>query len=159
VASLANGDANCPNGGASVTDGNGTTAYACNGANGTGTTDLQAFQVNQDAFVLPGGGARVPLPGLSETLTSATDSVYVVNANVSAFAPAGPTGVSCQMAIDGALRSFPNASAWVSSGAPLGSLPLTAAFPLSAGTHTIQILCFADSSVSVEGTMTGFNAG
>jgi hypothetical protein len=34
VASLASGDPNCANGGASVTDGNGNTAYACNGATG-----------------------------------------------------------------------------------------------------------------------------
>jgi hypothetical protein len=34
VASLASGDPNCATGGASVTDGNGTTAYACNGAQG-----------------------------------------------------------------------------------------------------------------------------
>ena len=34
VASLASGDPNCATGGASVTDGNGNTAYACNGATG-----------------------------------------------------------------------------------------------------------------------------
>ena len=34
VASLASGDPNCATGGASVTDGNGSTAYACNGAAG-----------------------------------------------------------------------------------------------------------------------------
>jgi hypothetical protein len=34
VSSLASGDANCATGGASVTDGNGNTAYACNGAAG-----------------------------------------------------------------------------------------------------------------------------
>jgi hypothetical protein len=34
VASLASGDPNCANGGASVTDGNNTTAYACNGTAG-----------------------------------------------------------------------------------------------------------------------------
>jgi hypothetical protein len=34
VASLATGNTNCPNGGASVTDGNGNTAFACNGATG-----------------------------------------------------------------------------------------------------------------------------
>ena len=34
VASLASGDPNCANGGASVTDGNGSTAYVCNGAPG-----------------------------------------------------------------------------------------------------------------------------
>jgi len=34
VAQLASGDANCPNGGAAITDANGSTAYVCNGANG-----------------------------------------------------------------------------------------------------------------------------
>lgn len=34
VSSLASGDPNCANGGASVTDGNGNTAFACNGAQG-----------------------------------------------------------------------------------------------------------------------------
>jgi hypothetical protein len=32
VSSLASGNSNCPNGGASITDGSGDTAYACNGA-------------------------------------------------------------------------------------------------------------------------------
>jgi hypothetical protein len=42
VATLASGDPNCGTGGASVTDGNGNTAYACNGAAGpTGPQGLQ----------------------------------------------------------------------------------------------------------------------
>ncbi len=37
VANLASGDSNCPNGGASITDGKGSTSYVCNGASGTGS--------------------------------------------------------------------------------------------------------------------------
>jgi hypothetical protein len=35
VAQLASGNANCPAGGAAITDANGSTAYVCNGTNGT----------------------------------------------------------------------------------------------------------------------------
>src|SRR5205807_6660720 len=38
VAPLAAGDANCANGGASITDGSSNVAYACNGATGTQTS-------------------------------------------------------------------------------------------------------------------------
>ncbi len=42
VSSLASGNSNCANGGAQITDGNGNTAYACNGA--TGATGPQGPQ-------------------------------------------------------------------------------------------------------------------
>jgi hypothetical protein len=54
VVSLASGDPNCANGGASVTDGNGKTAYACSG--GTGA---QGPKGDTGAAGAPGTGATV----------------------------------------------------------------------------------------------------
>ena len=63
VAALPTGNANCPNGGAQISDGNGHVAYACNGTNGpAGTADLDTGYVSLDIVnstcTLAGKGKR-----------------------------------------------------------------------------------------------------
>ena len=62
MASLAAGDTRCGNGGASITDGTGNTAYACNG--GTGALDLHSFSMaSTAALTLTPGQAPAVVPG------------------------------------------------------------------------------------------------
>ena len=70
MASLAAGYTRCGNGGASITDGTGNTAYACNG--GTGALDLHSFSVaSTAALTLTPGQAPAVVPGLSVQVTPA----------------------------------------------------------------------------------------
>lgn len=108
VAALANGDANCPDGGASITDGNGNTAYACNGANGTGTADLGAFADPSTASVqLQNQAPYTLVPGLIQRVTtSAPDTLYLVNASIQidtqVTASNGEAAqVACSLFVDG----------------------------------------------------------
>jgi hypothetical protein len=61
VASLTSGDANCANGGASVTDGSGNTGYACTGATGPagpqGSSGSSGVQIDAGEAALVGDGA------------------------------------------------------------------------------------------------------
>ena len=109
VAPLASGDPNCATGGASVTDGNGNTAYACNGATGpqgpqgpTGPAGLSGYRALQCAV------GETPLaPGC--TVNSTFDTVQF-------NCPAG------QFALSGAWADNNPAGllVMVPSGAPLG---------------------------------------
>lgn len=81
MASLAAGDTRCGNGGASITDGTGNTAYPCNG--GTGALDLHSFSVaSTAALTLTTGQAPAVVPGLSVQVTPAIASTYFVNADI-----------------------------------------------------------------------------
>jgi pilus assembly protein FimV len=62
VAQLAAGDPNCSAGGASITDGNGNTAYACNGPAGVSTAGLGGLDVNIVNATGSPGAITAPCP-------------------------------------------------------------------------------------------------
>jgi len=103
VASLASGDPNCANGGASVTDGNANTAYACNGATGA--------KGDPGSPGAPGTGATVtPLssgdPNCANGGASITDgSGKTAYACTGATGPQGPPGSTD---LNGATCTFPS---------------------------------------------------
>jgi hypothetical protein len=86
VSQLSSGDTNCPDGGASITDGGGNTAYACNGANGSSSGPL-----GQDAASVYGTGTlTVPaaftgestlIPGLALTMTVPANSLVYISSD------------------------------------------------------------------------------
>jgi hypothetical protein len=85
VAALATGDANCPNGGASITDGNGDVAYACNGATGpagpAGTTGQNSFSAySTSSLTVPNdtSGSYTEIPGLTVTFTEPSGNPVVL---------------------------------------------------------------------------------
>ena len=90
VAQLAVGNANCPTGGAAITDSAGSTAYVCNGANGTNGVDGQSFAgtftsqngaysisvTNTGITLGSSGGATITLSGADLTeLSPGTTSI------------------------------------------------------------------------------------
>ena len=79
VTALAKGDANCPAGGAAITDANGATAYVCSGANGedgepfsgTFTSGQYSLSVTDDGIMLSGPlSAKVVLDATGVTVES-----------------------------------------------------------------------------------------
>lgn len=62
VASLASGDSKCPSGGASITDGNGNAAYACNGA-GPGKYAVNTGTASGGQFILFDNSHSGPFDG------------------------------------------------------------------------------------------------
>jgi hypothetical protein len=176
VASLANGDTNCPNGGTSITDGSGNAAYACNGANGTGTADLGAFADQATGQILMQNGTGYTLvPGLSQQVTTtAASTLYLVNASVQIFEPAsGPAGgpgiAHCAFFADGQAVGGGNV-VQVFYPALFATIALTQEIQLSAGTHTIDVRCSQQGdSIQVgfappftdhgQSSMTGFRVG
>lgn len=102
MASLAAGDTRCGNGGASITDGTGNTAYACNG--GTGALDLHSFSVaSTAALTLTPGQAPAVVPGLSVQVTPAIASTYFVNADIWLALNVTATTAACGSFADGLL--------------------------------------------------------
>ena len=126
VASLATGNANCASGGASVTDGNGNTAYACNGNPGaTGPQGPPGASVSSldslNGTPCDTGGNANEVGTLQVTYTpqvgQGTDSVsiicnqnnpqYLITVNLSAAnggfvvtdSPGALTGLSCETPI------------------------------------------------------------
>jgi hypothetical protein len=102
VASLASGDPNCATGGTSVTDGNGNTAYACNGV--PGPQGLNGDKGDPGAAGAPGTGATVASlasgdPNCATGGTSVTDgngnTAYACNG---APGPQGPPGTGGSVA-------------------------------------------------------------
>ena len=84
VAQLAAGDANCPAGGAAITDAAGTTAYVCSGANGDDGADGEPFSgtftspngeytisVTDDGISLASPGALIDVAGTAITVQAA----------------------------------------------------------------------------------------
>ena len=99
VASLASGDTNCANGGVSVTDGNGNTAYACSGATGP-----QGDKGDAGATGAPGTGATVASLASGDTnCANGGASVTDGNGNTAyacdgAPGPQGPPGTGGSVA-------------------------------------------------------------
>jgi hypothetical protein len=170
VAPLVPGDANCPNGGASVKDGGGNTAYACNGATGPagpagppGSADLQSFQViGNGFFTLQTGTGYTPV-GLSKQITTDATSVYVVTANIviDQVAP-DQGGASCTLFADGS-GALAVSTGYVYTNTPSTTIPVSARFVFAAGTHTIEVRCqgLTGLPVTVEdqsSAMIGFRA-
>ena len=83
VAQLASGNANCPAGGASITDAAGNTAYVCNGTNGTDGEDFAGtftsangqykLEVTDTGITLQGPGSKVKLDGPNTQIEAAVD--------------------------------------------------------------------------------------
>ena len=145
VASLAAGDTRCGNGGASITDGTGNTAYACNG--GTGALDLHSFSVaSTAALTLTPGQAPAVVPGLSVQVTPAIASTYFVNADIWLALNVTATTAACGSFADGLFIGTGGSYGAVDSSAPNDTIPLSGAVSLSPGAHTIDIRCTADSS-------------
>jgi hypothetical protein len=65
VAQLAAGDANCPAGGASITDAASHVGYVCNGTNGTNGSDGEAFA---GTFTSPNGQYKLEVADTGITL-------------------------------------------------------------------------------------------
>jgi hypothetical protein len=74
VAQLAAGDANCPAGGAAITDGAGATAYVCSGRNGQDGTDGTPFS---GTFTSPNGQYSISVTDTGVTVASPDSSIRV----------------------------------------------------------------------------------
>jgi hypothetical protein len=105
--------ANCANGGAKVTDGNGDAAYACTGATGpagpagpAGTIGQQSATVSGTAgLTLPSNTSFTLLPGLAQTITVPANSIVLVSTNggaeTTSGAAAGFSAVDVAVFVDG----------------------------------------------------------
>jgi collagen type VII alpha len=83
VSTLSSGDTNCPNGGASITDGKGNTAYACNGTNGSSSGPLGqlASSVYSTApLTVTNQAAMALVPGLTDYMTVPANSLVYISA-------------------------------------------------------------------------------
>jgi hypothetical protein len=80
--------ADCPNGGEQVTDGNGNTAYACNGANGGAPDGYGTFQHEGSDISVPSESGFAAI----STLTVPGGS-YIVNATLSVYSEYESNGV------------------------------------------------------------------
>lgn len=94
VTQLAVGDANCPSGGAAITDANGSTAYVCSGANGADGADGEPFSgtftagpfslsVTNGGITLSGPGSEIVLDPTGITVKAATQVTIRGDAAVS----------------------------------------------------------------------------
>ena len=145
AASLAAGDTRCGNGGASITDGTGNTACACNG--GAGALDLHSFSVaSTAALTWTPGQAPAVVPGLSVQVTPAIASTYFVNADIWLALNVTATTAAYGSFADGLFIGTGGSYGAVDSSAPNDTIPLSGAVSLSPGAHTIDIRCTADSS-------------
>ena len=157
VAALATGDANCANGGASITDGNGDVAYACNGATGpagpAGTTGQNSFVVwSTSSLTVTNDQSFTDIPGLSVTFTVPSDNSVVLvstdgGVSTNSTNEYGFSEVGIRLFVDGEVQlpgfscvvfpmnsSTANASqSWALQGTfPLGSF-------VAGSTHTITV--------------------
>jgi hypothetical protein len=173
VASLASGNSNCPNGGASVTDGNGSTAYACTGATGpagpAGTTGQQATSVYGigPLTVTPSSGFAV-IPGMTQTVTVPANGAVLISTNggaqVDSTASDGYSVVDVAVFIDGTLAQqglyqrlvISNTAQWTGM---FGYWSMQAAVPLSAGQHTITVDSAGYSSSGSDTALVGESDG
>jgi len=106
--------ANCANGGAKVTDGNGNTAYACTGATGptgpaglAGTTGQQSATVyGNSSLTVINSASFVVIPGLTQTVTVPANSIVLVSTNggaaTNSTATTGFSAVQVAVFVDGA---------------------------------------------------------
>lgn len=147
VTSLATGNANCPNGGAAVKDGSGTTAYACNGAAGpqgpAGTNQQPGMLLTQlPPTQLTTSGTQVGVAGLALHITPTANSIYLVNANIDALNIGGGNAfVSCSLPLPGGF-SFTGHSQVMLSGGQETMIPVSSLVSVNAGDNvTIQPTC------------------
>lgn len=169
VASLAAGDAHCANGGASVTDGSGNTAYACTGGTGppgpAGSADLHSFQVTGSAgtvTIRPSVGFSSV--GLVEQVTTAAAGVYLMNATVflEQSVP-GTSEVECTLYVDASQAGPGFSFGSVDTSSPYATIPVLGEVAVTADTHTFEVLCANLSAVPVQvvsqaSAMTGFRS-
>jgi Bacteriophage T4 gp5 C-terminal trimerisation domain len=86
VAQLAAGDSHCPNGGAAITDANGSTAYVCNGQNGTNGTPFNGTFTSENgqfSLTVADNGVQITGNGSTISLTSTGDVNIATNGNLS----------------------------------------------------------------------------
>jgi Collagen triple helix repeat (20 copies) len=167
VASLAAGDGNCANGGASITDGSNNTAYACNGAAGTADLDPFGVVVGQLTPVLAGAQFR---PVLFHQVTApSSGSVYLVNAVVTVTKDSpGEGAVECFWQVDLTHLAQENRFFTLTDAAPTHTITMTLEISVPAGTQSIQYLCGQVGNPATsplinvhqgDAEMTGFRAG
>jgi hypothetical protein len=175
VAQLASGNPNCASGGASITDGNGNTAYACTGATGAagppgapGTVALHpnATVSNNGQDVLASVNAPSPyvnVPGLGLALPNTNGGLWFVTASVGVSVLDGDPGtVSCALFLDGSDAGYGPFLGSVDSSLPSTTIPVTAGVSVSPGTHLVDVRCSVGSGGRAEfglnSTIMGFQA-
>jgi len=157
VASLAAGDPNCANGGASITDGNGNTAYACTGAIGpVGALPITTEVFNTADLDLGDTGVASTsadvVPGLSDSVPSGE---YVMNADVTVqltagIADSGDT-IGCYFNLDGA--EFPAQDTQIAYSSidyyvHYVTIPLTGIVDIQGSSlGTVSVACFTAGTV------------
>jgi hypothetical protein len=150
VTSLASGDAHCANGGASIKDGTGTTAYACTGATGpAGTTGQHASTVAGTGDITVDTNSNwAVIPGMTQTVTVPANGVVLISTTGGAQTDGSATNslslLQFGIFVDGALSgTIPTQQLIISNTTSLiGDWEwwnLTGAVPMSAGTHTITV--------------------
>ena len=175
VSTLSSGDTNCPSGGASITDGKGNTAYACNGANGSSSGPLGqlASSVYSTApLTVTNQAAMTLVPGLTDSMTVPADSLVYISAEGGAqtdsSATSGFSDIGVSLLIDGAsLAPGPNSLTDVvtmaNTGGTVGvtghwSLSTAQVFP-TGGTYAFEVgalgLAVAGGSTATVGASAG----
>lgn len=157
VASLAAGDPNCANGGASITDGNGNTAYACTGATGpAGALPITTEVFNTADLDLGDTGVASTsadvVPGLSDSVPSGE---YLINADVTVQLTAGSAGsgdtIGCYFNLDRA--EFPAqdtqiAYSSVDNYVQYVTIPITGIVDIQGSSlETVSVACFTAGTV------------
>lgn len=111
VAALAEGDSNCPTGGAAITDANGLTAYVCSGAKGADGADGEPF-----AGTFTSGQYSL----------SVTDDGITLSGPLSTKIELGPTGVTIESTNPVTIRSATNVNVRATALGLRGDATLTA---------------------------------
>jgi hypothetical protein len=163
VAALATGDPNCSNGGASITDGSGDVAYACNGVTGSagpagpaGTAGQgSSTVVSTSALTLTTGNtAPTVIPGLADTVTVSASSILLISTHggvaTDSSASTGFSDVAIEVLIDDVV--MPVSDNLFEGVLPVNNTGITGAYQnwsfdgaltaltsLAPGQHTIQV--------------------
>jgi hypothetical protein len=149
--------ANCANGGAKVTDGNGNTAYACTGATGptgpagpAGTTGQASTTVNgTESMTVSSGTTVTQVPGLTQTVTVPANSQVLISTNggvqdqnpaVNAFSAVGVRVLIDGSGSDGLFEIVEPVNPAVTTGfGAFQNWALSGTVSLPAGQHTISV--------------------
>ena len=151
VSALAAGNANCPNGGAAITDGSGHTAFACTGATGpSGSVSTQTFSADATQTVgFPPGGSAVTVPGMTARVTPTAQSTYFVSANLYLITQDTGSGtLICRPYVDGAPADNLNPTQTMTTNGT-ASLTFVDQIAVGAGTHTFDVRCQGFGTIPV----------
>jgi hypothetical protein len=150
VSTVATGNSNCPNGGAEVTDGNGNSAYACNGANGSSSGPLGQYAESvygDEELAVTSSQDLTNIPGLSETVTVPANALVYISTDGGAYplsdASNGWSDTDVELAVnDVALQSGGGEEMTMLNNAnavAAGHWSLSVVAPLPAGTYAITV--------------------